>query len=397
MTRCFFYLLPALCLALSCNARQGASAEGEQASASPSPQSPPEEEEKNDPVRYAAGYRETVHDGYTSVEVRDPWHEGQLLQRYLLVPQGASLPEGMPQGAVVRVPLRRMAVYSSVHCAALDALGAVDDIAGVCESHYINVPVIKERVREGLIADLGEATSPGVEKIIETGTEAILASPFENGGYGAVEKLAIPIIECADYMETYPLGRAEWIKFLGLLTGRRDRADSIFRQTEANYLRIKALAENVASRPKLMTGMKYGSPWYVSSGASFMAHIYKDAGADYLFSYLPGAGSTPLSFETVLDKAIHADVWLIQYNRENAMTYGALKSDYAPYSRFDAFRDRHIYGCNTHYSRYYEEVPIHPDYLLAELIAIFHPRLLPGHAFRYFAPLEEPQPVIGSK
>jgi iron complex transport system substrate-binding protein len=342
-----------------------------------------------DSVRYAVGYKVTRHDGYTEVEVRDPWNEGKLLQRYLLAPRDRPLPEGMPEGVVVRVPMRNIVVYTSVHSAMLDELGAAGDIVGVCESRYINIPVVKERIREGLITDLGEATSPSVEKMIEIGAEVILASPFDHGSYGPVEKLGIPIIECADYMETYPLGRAEWIKFTGLLTGRNVRADSLFRQTEANYLRIKALAENVEYRPKLMTGMKFGSPWYVPSGESFMAHVYQDAGADYLFGYLPGAGSTPMSFETVLNKAIHADVWLIQYNREAGMTYDALKSDYSPYSRFDAFRNRHIYGCNTNSSLYYEEVPLHPDYLLAELIAVFHPQLLPEHKFRYFAPLEE--------
>jgi iron complex transport system substrate-binding protein len=225
--------------------------------------------------------------------------------------------------------------------------------------------------------------------MIEIGAEVVLASPFDHGGYGSVEKLGIPIIECADYMENDPLGRAEWIKFIGLFTGRSKRADSLFRETEANYLKTKALVENVASRPKLMTGMKYGSPWYIPSGESFMARIYKDAGADYLFSYLPGTGSTPMSFETVFEKAIHADVWLINFNRDEDMTYNALKSDYVPYSRFDAFRDRHIYGNNTGYSLFYEEVPMHPDYLLAELIAIFHPQLMPGHKPRYFVPLKE--------
>ncbi|MDR1380981.1 MAG: ABC transporter substrate-binding protein [Tannerella sp.] len=382
MIRNYFLLLLQLCLISGCNARQGSSSEGAGAEADGLLC-------MEDTVRYAAGYRVTCHDGYANVEVRDPWNAGRLLQRYLLVPRDAPLPEGMPGGVVVRVPLRRMAVYTSVHCSVLDALGAAGDIVGVCESRYINVPSIKERLRAGLVADLGEATSPVIEKMIETGTEAVFASPFDNGGYGPVEKLGIPIIECADYMETDPLGRAEWIKFIGLLTGRVARADSLFRRTEADYLRIKALADGVERRPALMTGLKYGAPWYVPAGESFMARIYRDAGADYLFARLPGTGGTPLSFETVLDRAIHADLWLIQYNRAEDMTYGALKSDYSPYSRFDAFANRRIYGCNTSYSLYYEEVPMHPDYLLAELIAIFHPQLLPDYKFRYFAPLKE--------
>ena len=342
-----------------------------------------------DSIRYAVGFEVWQGDGYVQVEIKDPWKEGRLLHRYLLAPRDQVLPDDMPKGTVIRVPLRNVVIYTAVHAAMFDEMGAIDDIVGVCEPRYIKDATILNRIEKGRIQDLGQATSPNIEKMIASGAEVIIASPFANGSYGAVEKTGIPVIACVDYMETDPLGRAEWIKFIGLLTGTSERADSLFRTTEANYLRLKTLTENVACRPKLMTEMRYGSAWYVSGGASYMAHLYKDAGADYLFSYLAGAGGIPLSFETVLEKAIHADLWMILYNREEAMTYRALQSDYASYSRFDPFRNRRIYGCNVNYSHYYEEVPIHPDYLLEELTAIFHPSLLPNHTFRYFTPLAE--------
>jgi len=248
---------------------------------------------------------------------------------------------------------------------------------------------MRSRIKSGLIQDLGKATSPNIEKMIALGAEAVIASPFNHGGYGAVEKTGIPIIECADYMEADPLGRAEWIKFLGLLTGKSALADSLFRETASNYIKIKALTENIVYRPKLMTELRYGATWYVSGGESYMAQIFNDAGADYLFSYLPGTGGVPLSFETVLNTAIHADIWMFTYNRDEDMTYSALRSDYASYDRFEPFSNRRIYGCNADRTQYYEEVPMHPDYLLAELIAIFHTELLPNHTFRYFMPLRE--------
>lgn len=374
---CFCILWFSLCLTSGCNVRQSSSLS---------------EKGKTptiDSVRYAGGFSVAEHDGFTTVEVKDPWNEGRLLQRYLLVPRDTKQPEGMPQGTVVRVPVQKMVVYTSVHCSMLDALDASNQIIGVCESRYIDIPVIKSRLQEGSLYDLGESTSPDIERMIEIGTEIVLASPFQNSSYGPVEKIGIPIIECADYMEADPLGRAEWLKFLGLLTGKTARADSLFRQTEENYLHIKSLTANLAHRPTLLTGKKFGTPWYVPAGESYMAQIYRDAGVDYIFNNLPGTGSTPLSFETVLDRAIHADFWLIQYNQAKDMTYGELKSEYTPYSRFDAFQRRKIYGCNTNSSLYYEQVPMHPDYLLAELIAIFHPELQPGYKFRYFAPLEE--------
>jgi iron complex transport system substrate-binding protein len=388
----FFCLVFSLCFILGCNIQNAKEKPKEKSVQSKEVGMPTFIQAYNahfvDSIRYAKGFEVMQSDGYVQVEIKDPWNKGKLLQRYLLVPRNRPIPESLPAGTIVRVPLRKMVVYAAVHVTVLDELGVLDEIIGVCEARYVKDSTIHARIEKGMIHDLGKATSPNIEKMLALGAEVILASPFENASYGAVEKTGIPIIECADYMEANPLGRAEWIKFVGLLTGTGKVADSLFRATEANYYRIKALTENMTYRPKLMTELRYGNTWYVSGGESYMANIYKDAGLDYLFAYLPGTGGIPLSFETVLDKAIHADLWTICYNRKDEMTYQALQADFYSYNRFDPFRNRRVYGCNTNYSPYYEEVPIHPDYLLEELIAIGHPYLLPNHTFRYFKPLK---------
>jgi len=376
MNRQHFYILGLFCMTFSCDVGQR-------------PSSDNKTEIIGDTIRYAKGFEVWNGDGYVKIDINDPWKKGKLLQRYLLVPRNNPIPQGLPSGTIIRTPIRKMVVYTAVHIAMLDELGVTDEITGVCETRYIKDTTINARIEKGLIQDLGKATSPNIEKMLTLHAEAVIASPFENASYGAVEKTGIPIIEFADYLEADPLGRAEWIKMIGLLTGKHKLADSLFRVTEANYLRLKTLAANVDYRPKLMTEMRYGNTWYVSGGDSYMAHIYKDAGIDYLFAYLQGTGGIPLSFETVLNKAIHADLWLILYNRDEDMTYQALQSDYNSYNRFDPFRNRHIYGCNVNFSPYYEEVPIHPDRLLEELIALCHPTLRPNHTFRYFKPIKE--------
>jgi iron complex transport system substrate-binding protein len=165
-------------------------------------------------------------------------------------------------------------------------------------------------------------------------------------------------------------------------------ADSLFHETEVHYQEIKNVVANVTRRPTLFTEKKYGASWYVPAGQSYMAHLYGDAGADYVFSYLPGSGGTPLSFETVLDKAIHADFWLFNYGMDAGMTYPSLAAEYSLYANFDAFKKRRVYGCNTQFSLFFEEAPLHPDYLLRELVAIFHPAQMPaGYLFRYYHPL----------
>lgn len=342
-----------------------------------------------DTLRYAQGF--TVHrfNDYTAVEIPDPWDSTRILQRYLLVDRARPVPAGLPKGTLVKVPARKVVVYTSVHAAILDQLGEIEHVAGVCEPRYMDTPAIQEGIAAGRIADLGEATAPDIEKMIELGAELIIASPFQHSSYGPVEKIGIPILEAADYMESLPLGRTEWIRLYGLLFGKEAKADSLFRATEQRYLDLKTLASGVARRPTILAEKKYGSSWFLPAGDSYMAHLYKDAGGDYLFSHLPGSGSTPFAFESVFDRAIHADLWFIKYNSASDLTYAELRTEYAPYARFDAFQARRIYGCNTGTVPYYEEFPLHPDRLLHDLIVVLHPELLPGDTTRYFSPLQE--------
>lgn len=363
-----------LCFTFSCNVKQG-SADHQSLS--------------TDSIRYASGFTVQHFEDYTSVEVRDPWDSTRILQRYLLVDRNLSaVPGNLPKGTVVRTPIHNIVVYTSVHAAIIDQLNEADKVIGVCEPRYMDTPSIQEGLRAGKIADLGEATAPNIEKIIDIGAEIIIASPFQNAGYGPAEKLGIPIIEAADYMESLPLGRTEWVRFYGLLFNKAAMADSIFRETEQRYLALKELTKAVTNQPTVISEKKFGSSWYMPAGDSYIAHLYKDAGADYVFKDLPGAGSTPLAFETVLDKAIHADMWLIKYNQTNDMTYKDLRTEYTPYENFDAFKNRRIYTCNTGVVPYYEEFPIHPDYLLKDLVWVFHPELLPDYTPRYYRKME---------
>ena len=338
----------------------------------------------SDSIQYAQGFTVQRFDTYIMVEVRDPWDSTRLLQRYLLVDRTKSVPGGLPKGTIVKVPVKDIVIYTSVHAAIIDQLHETDKVIGVCEPRYMDTPAIHEGIQAGRIADLGEATSPNIEKMIEIGAELVIASPFQNSSYGPVEKIGIPIIEGADYMEAFPLGRTEWIRFYGLLFGKEEMADSIFKETEQAYLSLKDLTANIDNRPTVLSEKKFGSSWYVPSGDSYMAHLIEDAGADYMFKDLPGAGSTPLAFETVFDKAIHADIWLVKYNQSSEMTYNDLRSEYTPYENFDAFKKKRIYTCNTGAVPYYEEFPIHPEYLLKDLIWIFHPELVFGYSPRYF-------------
>ena len=342
------------------------------------------------PLKYAENLTLIQGDGYTEARLRNPWDTTSILRTYILVDKDKEVPNHLPEGTLVRTPLSKALVYTATHCNLIHELGAVKSIGGICEIQYIKVPEIIEGCANGTIVNAGEGTNPDIEKIIDLHPDALLLSPYENsGGHGQVEKLKIPIIECADYMETSALGSAEWIRFYGLLFGREALADSIFAEVEKNYNDLKALATAQQARPRLMCEVKSGSAWYVSGGRSTTGKLYADAGADYVFSSYTNAGGVPLSFETVFDKAQDADVWLMKYNHPTDKTYQSLQEDYAPYANFKAFKDKNIYYCNTAYRPYYEDFPFHPDRVLKDLIKIFHPSLLPEYELKYFSKLAE--------
>lgn len=266
----------------------------------------------------------------------------------------------------------------------------MNSIGGVCDLKYIKLPEIEEGCRKGTIADVGDGMNPNIEKIIDLHPDAILLSPFENsGGYGRVEKLNVPIIECADYMETSSLGRAEWMRFYGLLFGKKTEADAMFAAVERNYKDLQELVKPISFAPSVMCDLKTSSTWYTPGGNSTIAKLYSDAGANYIFREDTHSGSLPYPFEVIFEKGQQTDFWLIRYNQPVDKTYGELEKEFAPYAGFRAFKERNIYGCNTNRVPFYEETPFHPDWLLKDLIKIFHPSLLEGYELRYYNKLAE--------
>lgn len=342
-------------------------------------------------MKYSSLLQIVKHADYTVVTIRNPWDTLKVLHTYLLADREKPLPEHLPEGTVVRTPLQKSVIYSSVHCSLWSELDELKGIGGVCGLEYIKLPQILEGCRNGSIVNVGNSMNPDIERIIDLRPDAILLSPFENsGGYGRVGKLNIPIIECADYMETSALGRAEWMRLYGLLLGKEAQADSLFAGIEKEYLTLtqQVKSQNL-KRPTVISEMKNSSAWYIPGGNSTMGRLYQDAGADYVFAYLSNNGSVPLAFETVFDRGGNADIWLIKYNQPQDKTYSELERDYAPYARFKAFQDRKVYGCNTDHVPFYEESPFHPELLLKDLIKIFHPELLPDYDLKYFSNLAE--------
>ena len=345
--------------------------------------------------KYATQLCVVRYDGYTVATLKNPWKEGMILHQYVLVPANvAKLPAHIPNGTIIRTPLSRSMIFSTVHCAMLMDLGKQDCIAGVADLKYIKIPWIQHQVKEGRISDVGDGLGPVIEKIIDQRPDALFLSPFENsGGYGKLEDIDIPIVECAEYMETTPLGRAEWLRFYGLLFGCEQKADSLFDAIDKNYNDLKTLATHHPSpnthhpSPTVLLDNVTGSVWYVPGGKSTIGQMIQDAGGNYPWAGDAHSGSVSLPFESVLEKAGDADIWLFRYSSDHDITYDELRSEHHGYDQFKAFRTHQVYGCNVELSPFYEETPFRPDWLLNDFIQILHPELDHLAPLRYYKKL----------
>ena len=338
----------------------------------------------------ASDEAESIDYQYAEAIIANPWKAGTMLHRYILIPKGkegdktvAMLARRRSTGArcttdTVRTPLESNLVFTAPHCQLLTELGCQNAITGVCDKDYINIPDIKSRAQADAkvahpIMDCGSSMQPDIERIIALHPEALLISPFENsGGYGKLDKLRIPVIETADYMETSPLGRAEWIKLYGLLLGS-SKADSLFSAIEKEYLQLKAEAAKLPLGLSILTERKTGNVWYVPGGKSTMGILLRDAHARYIFADDTHSGSLSMSPEQIIAKGNQVDVWAFKYFGGNALTKQDLLAEYQGYQALKAFQTGTVYETDTSCEPYFELTSFHPEILLREFIILSHP------------------------
>lgn len=334
------------------------------------------------PLKYAKNITLVRYGDYVKVELVNPWVKNALLATYVLAADGQEAPSWLGHDILVHTPLQNALVFTAVHCGLITELGRQACIGGVCEKEYIHC-LTKE------VVDCGNGMSPNQERIIQLHPDAMLVSPFEsNTGYDKLGQLGIPIIQCAEYMEPTALGRAEWVKFYGLLIGREKEADALFSAMEARYDSLRRLAQTTTARPRILVEQLYGNVWYQPGVHSTIGQLYADAGARTAFPQYEQSGSVALSAEQVFAQAHDADVWLIRYNTSDTKTLRSLAAESDVYSRFDAWKQQHVWGCNVQTTFFYERSPFHPDRLLSDIIQITHPELQLQEPMHYYERLQ---------
>jgi iron complex transport system substrate-binding protein len=343
-------------------------------------------------IRYAHGFTIDYHDGYKFVRVLDREGGKTDTLEYLLVQRGHPVPAGYPHAQVILIPVSSIVAMSSMHVGIADFAGVADRITGLGSLQYINAPVVRANIKAGKTVQVGLDGNLNNELIISMhpGLLMAMSNPdASTGQYNVLIKAGIPVVLNAEWLETTPLGRAEWVKLMAALVNKEEMVNKKFDSVVKAYEQLAQLGARAKTHPRVIIGMPFKGTWYMPSGESYMTHFIKDAGGDYKWSDNKGSGSLALSFEAAAPEALTADYWL-NIGYVNSKQEIAAKDP--RYTGFKSFRTGQLYN-NTKRTNdlgsndFWESGGVNPHLILADMLSILHPELLPGHTLVYYKQL----------
>ncbi len=341
-------------------------------------------ETKSTEIKYAKGFQVTDYTNYKLVDVTDPAKESDITYKYALLKRGQSK-EGIPSDyTIIETPVSSVICMTNLQLSNFIKLEALDKVVGVTSTRFLSNKQMNEQLKDGRTSKIGIEGEFDSEIVIALNPDVILVSPFKKGGYDAIRNLDIPLVSFLGYKEITPLGQAEWIKFTAMLLGIEEQAEKQFNEIEKQYNELKALTESIPEKPTVLSGELHSGNWYVVGGKSYLAQLFKDAGANYFMKNDNESGGFYVDFETVYSQGANADYWRMLNSYNGEFSYDALKETDARYVDFKAYKEKKLIYCNLREKPFYENTPVEPEVVLADLIKIFHPNLLPEHTPVYY-------------
>lgn len=334
-------------------------------------------------ARYAKGFNVSYSDDITLLDINDPENKEAEQFHFALVDKEykGDIPEGYTR---LNVPIETAICMTSLQLSNFLKLDIPEKVVGITSTRHLHNEKMNQQLKDGKTHKIGIEGNFDNEVIMAINPDVIFISPFKRGGYDAIRNVDIPLIPHLGYKELSPLGQAEWIKVIGLLTGNASLANSTFDGIESRYNGLKSKVDTVKNRPTVFSGEMRGGNWYAVGGKSFLAQLFRDAGGDYFLKDNNESGGVTLDYETVYTNAAHADYWRIVNSFDGDYSYNVLKEQDNRYTDFDAWKNHGVIYCNMKEVPFYESMPVEPEIVLADFIHVFHPEVLPDHKPKYY-------------
>jgi iron complex transport system substrate-binding protein len=344
-------------------------------------------------VTQAQGFTVEYHRNYKVVSVKNPWRNADTTFQYVLVQCNTPAPSGFDKSQIVQVPVNSVVSMSTTHLPLLDKLGLVDRLTGVTDFKQVNTPSVVKKIKAGKLAEVGRSSNTNVEKVLEIKPELVTTYGVGNPESDSHPKLieaGLPVAILAEYMESSPLGRAEWLKFMALFFNRETEAERVFSQMESRYNSIAKIASQAKNKPTVFSGFDSRGTWYIPGGDSYAAKFIADAGGNYIWKDDRSTGSINLSFEQIFDRAQAAEVWINSSQAWRSVD-DVINTD-RRYAKFRAVKDAKLFNPTARMNAtggndFWEGGTANPDIVLADLVKALHPELLPKHQFVYYRSL----------
>ncbi len=342
-------------------------------------------------IKYAKGFDIVIVNGLKKLIIKTGYQNATTIFEYLILNKTAK--KASLNNQTIQVPIKEIVVTSTTHIPMVELLNEESSIVGFPHTTYISSEKTRTLIDAGKIKEIGKESSLNTEILLDLQPELVVGYSITSADKSltTVQKSGISVIYNGDWLEETPLGRAEWIKFFGVLYNKEKQADSIFNAIETNYLKAKKIALKATVKPTILSGAIMSKDiWNLPAGESFVAQFLKDANLNYLWKDSKGKGSLSLSFESVFDTGRNADFWIAPgyfSSKEQLLQSNQI------YAEFTAFKNDRIYTPSTKKGKtggvlYYELAPTRPDLVLKDIIKITHPNLLTNYELTFFEKMQ---------
>jgi iron complex transport system substrate-binding protein len=265
-------------------------------------------------------------------------------------------------------------------------------LAGLGNLKYVSSPTVIKNIAAGKVKEVGNGGDLNNELLVTMQPDLVMATGSPDAKFSRYSTLmgaGIPVLLNSEWLETTPLGRAEWVKLMAALLNKEALANKKFAAIEQEYHRLAALSRQATAKPLIITGMPFKGIWTVPDGDSYLTRFLKDAATTYHWANVQGQGSLHLDFERVAPIALQADFWL---NVGYVDSQADIAAKDGRYKDFQPFKKGAIYNNNKRQNEmgandYWESGAVNPHLILADLIKILHPELLPRHELVYYKQL----------
>lgn len=341
-------------------------------------------------IKHAKGFDIVDDNGIKKLIIKTAFQNSTEVSEYEISKKNSN---STSKNKIIKVPIQRIALTSTTHIPMVELLNKETTIVGFANTKYVSSEKTSALIAVGKIKEIGKESSLNTEVILDLKPEIVIGFSVSaaNKSLKTLQKSGIPVLYNGDWLEETPLGRAEWIKFFGVLFDKEKQADSIFKVIEANYLKAKNSALKATTKPTILSGAIMSKDiWNLPAGNSFVAQFLKESNTNYLWNNSKGKGSLSLSFESVFEKGKDADFWIAPgyfSSKEQLLQSNQI------YTEFEAFKNNKIYTPSTKKGKtggvlYYELAPVRPDLVLKDLIKITHPNLLPNYTLTFFEKMQ---------